>query len=64
MSEEARLARLGLLHLKGKPEEYRKRWEELQREAEEHRKRADAWDEERKRRRTQQNGTGDQTPPK
>jgi hypothetical protein len=48
MSEDARLERLGLLHLKDQPEELAR---ELERRRLEYDRRADEWDEERGRRR-------------
>lgn len=55
MSEEARLERLGLLHLKDKPEELKK---EMERRRAEFKRRADAWEQERQRRRAERARAG------
>jgi hypothetical protein len=55
MSEDERLERLGLLHLKDKPEELAK---ELERRRQEFDRRADEWEKERQRRRSTAESAG------
>ncbi|MGH9318843.1 MAG: hypothetical protein ACRD3V_03010 [Vicinamibacteria bacterium] len=59
MSEDARLKRLGLLHLKDKPEELSR---ELERRRQEFDRRADDWEEERRRRRSVSANAGEDEP--
>jgi len=59
MSEDARLSRLGLLHLKDKPEELAK---ELERRRQEFDRCADDWETERGRRRSASDNAGEDEP--